>query len=264
MAIQFAQTVDLTTNRLINVGTASAATDAVSKGYVDTLVGSAISGLAWVEPVRAGSTGNVDPAAPGAIDGVTLATGDRVLLKSQTDPVENGVYSYDGTVLTRTGDDLDAGSVVTVGEGTVNADKVFLLTTDGPVTVGTTPLTFTLVNITPVVLTAGTAIDLTGDAIAVKYGSGLKIDGSGNLALDTAVLPTAVAKYAANVGDGSADTITVTHNLNTLDCTVALYETTSGNAVDVFAEVRRPSVNTVQLSFGTAPASGAYRVVVTG
>lgn len=265
MAIQFAQTVDLGGNRIINLGAPSGGSDVATKTYVDTLIGTAISGLAWVEPVRAASTANVSLTGTGTLDGVTLATNDRVLLKSQTDPIENGVYIYDGTDLARSTDDLDAGSVVAVSEGTANGDKLFLLTTDGPVTVGTTPLTFTAVPgaVVGTTYTAGDAIDLTGDVIAVKYGTGLKIDGGGLLAFDNAVLPVALGKYAANIGDGSADTITVTHNLNTFDVDVTVYDN-AGNKTDVWTEVRRTSVNAVQIVFGTAPASAAYRVVVIG
>lgn len=266
MAILFAQTVDHGGYRATNIGTPTAPTDATHKSYVDTLLGTAINGLAWGLPVRVASTVNVTIATPGTtMDGVTLATGNRVLLKNQTTASQNGVYTYNGTALVRASDTLQAGSVFAVQEGTAGGDKVFLLTTDGAITVGTTALTFSAINATAgVTYTAGTAIDLTGNAIAVKYGTGLKIDGTGNLALDTAALPVSLTKFAANVGDGTNDTITVTHSLNTFDVDVTVYETSSGNRVEAFVEVRRPSVNTVQLVFGTAPASAAYRVVVIG
>ncbi len=267
MAIPFVQSADFNGYRIINLGTPSAATDAAHKGYVDTLVGSAVGGLSWGNPVRAASNNNHTIASPGAtVDGVTLNNGDRILLKAQTTASDNGVYIFNGagSALTRATDTLKSGSVFAVNEGTANSDKVFLLTTDGTITVGTTALTFAAINVSGTSYTAGTAIDLTGNAIAVKYGNGLKIDGTGNLALDASALPGGLTKFSQNVGDGSADTITVTHNLNTFDVTVAVYELTSGNRVEVFAEVRRTSVNAIQVVFGTAPAAAAYRVVVTG
>lgn len=269
MPIKFVQSVDLGANRILNVGAPSVASDAATKTYVDTLLGAAISGLAWLKPARAASTGNVSVSSPGAsLDGVTLSNGDRVLLKNQTAGAENGPYVFNGasSALTRTTDTLQSGTVVAVNEGTANSDKVFLLTSDGTITVGTTALTFSAINAAAggPSYTAGAAIDLTGNAIAVKYAAGLKIDGSGNLALDTAALPASLGKYAANIGDSASDTITVTHGLNTFDVHVSLYDTTSGNRVDALAEIRRPTVNTIQVVFGTAPATGAYRVVVIG
>lgn len=268
MAILFTQAVDHGSFRVLNVATPTANGDATNKGYVDSLVNSLIGGLSWQKPVRAASTGNVSVAAPGAtMDGVTLATNDRVLLKNQTTGSENGVYVFNGAAaaLTRAADVVKAGTVWAANEGTANADIVFLLTNDGTVTVGTTALTFSAINaLTGTTYTAGAAIDLTGNAIAVKYGTGLKIDGTGNLALDTSAIPGGVVKYSSNVGDGVNDTLTITHNLNTFDVGVNVYELTSGNRATVLCESRRPSVNTVQLIFGSIPATGQYRVVITG
>ena len=71
------------------------ATSATNKQYVDSLVSSSISGMAWKASVRCASTTNVALAtgvADGStMDGVTLATGDRVLLKDQNGKKENGI-----------------------------------------------------------------------------------------------------------------------------------------------------------------------------
>lgn len=78
-----------------------------------------------------------------------------------------------------------------------------------------------------------------------------------------AVDPTVVARKAsATIGDGTATTITFTHNLNTLDVhvVVQLVSTREQVIVDNVAN----GVNTVQLTFGVAPTSGQYRVTVVG
>lgn len=109
------------------------------------------TGLDARASVRVASTANVNVAsAPSTIDGVTLASGNRVLLKNQTDPAENGirVFTSAGAALQRA-DDADASDEVTPGmftfceEGTANGDKGWVLTTDNPITLGTTGLTFT-------------------------------------------------------------------------------------------------------------------------
>lgn len=120
--------------------------DAATKAYVD-----ARAPVDWKASARAASTANVSvSSAPASIDGVTLANTDRVLLKDQTAPAENGLYVFNGagSALTRATDadasaEVTAGMVVPVAEGTVNADTFWLLTTNDPITLGTTGLTFT-------------------------------------------------------------------------------------------------------------------------
>lgn len=72
-----------------------------------------------------------------------------------------------------------------------------------------------------------------------------------------------VQSYAANVGDGTATTYTITHNLNTRDVVVQIYEN-GDDYEQVWATVKRATVNTVTVTFGTAPTAAQYRVVVQG
>ena len=119
----------------------------VSKEYVDAVK----VGLDFKDSVRVASTANVTISGPGAaIDGVTLSSGDRVLLKDQSTGSQNGIYIFNGaaSAMTRATDaDADAevtsGMFVFVEAGTVNADNGFVLSTDGTITVGSTALTFT-------------------------------------------------------------------------------------------------------------------------
>ena len=118
----------------------------VSKEYVDAVK----VGLDFKDSVRAASTANVTVSGPGsAIDGVTLASNDRVLLKNQSTASENGIYVFNGaaSAMTRATDadsstEVTSGMFVFVEEGTVNADNGFVLTTDGTITVGSTSLAF--------------------------------------------------------------------------------------------------------------------------
>jgi len=71
-------------------------------------------------------------------------------------------------------------------------------------------------------------------------------------------------KYAADLSNASSLTsLVVTHNLGSDDVTVQVFET-SGSKALVETDVERTSANTITLKFATAPASGAYRVVITG
>jgi hypothetical protein len=66
--------------------------------------------------------------------------------------------------------------------------------------------------------------------------------------------------YAINIGDGTATTFTVTHNLNTKDVTVELIEVSTGETV--YADTTRPTVNTLSIVFAVAPTAAQYRVIV--
>ena len=100
------------------------------------------------------STSNVtlSGGAPATVDGVSVAVADRILVTGQSSGAENGIYrvtvvgSGSNGTWVRTSDadanDIKAGMSVMVTEGTTYADTVWKLTTDDPITVGTTALTF--------------------------------------------------------------------------------------------------------------------------
>ncbi len=262
MSIKVTQVLDLGNQRITSLGSPSGSTDAANKAYVDA----AIQGIDWKASVRAASTGNLNLAAPGStIDGVTMATNDRFLAKDQTTGSACGIYVFNGaaSAATRAVDadtaaDLNTGASVSVEEGSVNAGKTFMLITAGPITLGTTSLTFTQLSGSSSYL-GGAGLTLTGSTFAVGAGTGIVVNAD-DVAIDPSVVPR---KYAANVGDGSSSSLTVTHNLNTRDVLVQVY--TNGSPYDeILCEVQRTTTTTVTLLFGTAPASAAYRVVVQG
>jgi hypothetical protein len=81
----------------------------------------------------------------------------------------------------------------------------------------------------------------------------------GNVSIDTSVV---ARKYAANVGDNSSTSITITHNLGTRDVQVTLYDASS--YAEVMCDVTHATTNTITLAFSTAPTTNQYRVVVIG
>ena len=139
-------TVDVASKRITNVATPTGTNDAVNKGYVDAVK----QALDIKDSVRAASTANItiadDLNVGDAIDGVTLADGDRVLLKDQTAASENGIYIA-GETPARSPDanitgEVTPGMFVFVEEGTVNADNGYVVTTNGTITLGTTDIAF--------------------------------------------------------------------------------------------------------------------------
>ena len=69
-------------------------------------------------------------------------------------------------------------------------------------------------------------------------------------------------KYVTTVGDGTALTYTVTHNLGTREVTVQVYDAATYDTVET--DVTRNSTSQVTIGFTAAPAAGAYKVVVVG
>ena len=146
-------------------------TSLVTKEYVDAVK----VGLDFKDSVRVASTADVTVSGPGAaIDGITLSSGDRVLLKNQSTASQNGIYVFNGaaSALTRATDadsstEVTAGMFVFVEEGTVNADQGFVLTTDGTITVGSTSLSFTQFSGAGQIV-AGDAITKTGNQLDVN------------------------------------------------------------------------------------------------
>ena len=105
-------------------------------------------------PARVAPPGNVNTASPGAtFDGVTMVVGDRALLPNQTTPSQNGLWIWNGAAvaMTRAPDadtavKLTDSLMVQVDEGTANRNTQWMLTTDKPITLGTTALRFTRIS----------------------------------------------------------------------------------------------------------------------
>ena len=138
-------------NLLTNVSTPSAGTDAANKNYVDT----AISGLNSLFDAK----GSVKVATSTAgtlatsfangqtVDGIVLATNDRILIKNQASQVENGIYVVNASGVPTRATDMDAwtevpGAFVAVEEGTTNVDTIWLCTSNQGGTLGSTAITF--------------------------------------------------------------------------------------------------------------------------
>jgi hypothetical protein len=151
-------------------GTPTDDAHAATKGYVDA----ARSGLDVKASVRVATTAPVLLASGlengDTLDGVTLATGDRVLVKDQSSGSENGIYVVQATGAAVRATDADVSAEVTAGmftfvaEGTTNADSGWVLTTNDTVTLGTTALTFAQFSGAGQI-TAGDGLTKTGNTI---------------------------------------------------------------------------------------------------
>lgn len=135
---------------ITNLSTPSVATDAVNKSYVDTQIAALNSLFDSKGSTRAATIGNITISNPATaiFDGVTLVAGERLLVKNQTTPGENGIYVFNGSgvALTRA-TDMDAwtevpGAFLAVEEGSTQADTLWLNTSNAGGTLGTTAITW--------------------------------------------------------------------------------------------------------------------------
>jgi hypothetical protein len=184
IATQNANNVTVTGGSITGLGTPSSSSDAATKNYVDDVV----AGLRTRIVCRAASTANVNIASElengDVLDGVTLVTGNRVLLKNQTSGLENGIYTVVSTGAASRDTEYDvigelAGQMVIIQEGTANADTFFLCSTNTSATLETDTITFTIV--TP---------QNTGTVTSIVAGTGLSggtITNAGTIAIDSTV-----------------------------------------------------------------------------
>ena len=227
---------------------------------------SQIEGLAWKDGVRVKTQGNIDLSAPGAtIDGISLSSGDRVLVASQSTASQNGIYVWNGaaTPATRSLDastfaELEA-AVVTVEEGTDAGSTWRQTEVNG--TIDSTTVTFTAF---------GAAVPAASESTAGKIEIATQAETDTGTDDTRAITPLklktwslAPKRYSTDIGDGSNTSYTVTHNLGTREVTVVVYRN-SGNYDEVECEVRHTSTTALTLVFSAAPTSNQFRVVVVG
>jgi len=299
----------------LQVSTPAADLDAANKAYVDA----ARTGLDVKASVRAATTVALtlssDLENGDTLDGVTLATGDRVLVKNQGTGAENGIYIVAASGAPSRSTDADSNAEVTPGmftfveEGTTNADSGWVMTNDGAITVGTTALTFALFSVAGTIF-AGDGLSKSGDVLNVntKSDGGLQItsdeleikvdagtgglettagglaittvniteggtnaateaDARDNLAATSAsglttTTPTIARIASDTIGDGSATSFVITHNLGTRDVVIQVYDAASYDTI--IADTIRTSTTTATITFSTAPATNAYIAVITG
>jgi hypothetical protein len=307
--------LSLNNQRITNLASPTAATDAASKSYVDATVqgldqkptAQVATTAALPANTYANGTGGIGATltatANGAltVDGYTPAVGDRILVKNETATANNGLYDVTQVgsgatpyILTRNVY-MDApaefpGAFIPVEDaGTTNANSLWLCTNTVAPTVGTTAITFTQLN-KGTDLQPGTGISITGNTVAISatYVGQTSITTLGTITTGTwqgtavaigfggtgaATAPAAranlgaVGKYTATIGDGATTAIAITqavHGLATNGSMHAeVFDATTG--VKVYPDIAiNNGTGAVTITFATAPAANAYRIVLLG
>ena len=259
--------------------------DIINKAYVDAVA----AGLDWKESVRVGTitsdiggtyaagggTGGTGAftlldttSANSAFDGITLAVGDRVLVKNQTDAKQNGIYVV--TVASATigemerapdqdgspASEVSAGNATFIEEGT-QADTGWVISTNDPITLNTTPITWTQFSGTGAGANAfgsivggdgGTATaDAPSDSVTYN-GNGINIQGNSGA--------SASVDFALDMPDltDGAETLLITDSLAVYDGTATLEYTFS----DVVGDLEIPNAVGTGTGWIVSNGSGAY------
>ena len=211
--------VSLNSQKITGLADPTADADAANKGYVDGVA----QGLDVKDSVVATTTANGTLSTAFAngqsIDGVTLQTGDRILIKNQTTASQNGIYNVNASGAPSRTTDMGtgsnaAGAFVFVEQGTVNAENGFTCTSDtGSAVVGTNNLTFAQFSGAGQII-AGDGLDKSGNTLSVdlKANGGLVIE-STELAvkLDASSITGTLA-----IGDGGTGATTASAALTAL------------------------------------------------
>lgn len=284
--------IDLKNKRGINVADPTSPTDMANKQYVDNRV----DGLSYKDEVRVATTANGALATAyengDSIDGVTLVTGDRIMIKDQTTQTENGIYTVNvsGAPTRATDSNTTAkinNATAYVVDGTVNSGREYTQTTKNP-TLGTNNIVFVQKSTGSTYTADGNGIELAGGVFSIeldgttlqKTSAGIRIgsgaagaglvEASGVLAVgagtgitvnadDIAVNTTVVARVYTAACVVTTNPQSFTHSLGKRPVVVILDAADSEVYPDTVI-----STTQVTVDWGSAPAAGDYRVVAVG
>ena len=240
IATQDANNVSVSGGSITGLGDPSVSSEAATKNYVDQ----AVAGLRTRVIAEAATTANIslttDLENGDTLDGVTLVTGDRVLVKDQTDATENGLYLVVASGAASRDPEHDtiaelSGQMIVVNQGTVNDNKIFLCTTDSDATIGVSNITYTV--ITPANVGTVTSVGVADSGSSEFTVANSPITSSGTITL--AVNSIANTKIT---GLGTSSTLNV--------------GTSANNVVQLDGSAKLPAVDGSQLTNIDAASPG--------
>jgi hypothetical protein len=300
LAAALAALAPLASPALTGTPTAPAPTTASSiaiKSYVDGLFQGAAGKYGAVACTTGAETctvtsGTVTQISGTAVDGVSPAIGDNVLIMNApaatgpgtaatnglgTAQPANGLYTVTNATtnltLSRaadfTGSNSPIGAYVFVAGGTLNKGTGFIVVAPVPetvVTYGTTAIQFQQFTGAGEV-SVGAGLALTGNQVGVVAG-GLPVAQGGMGATTVAGAKTSLSfgqvYTSGTLGNGALTTLTVTHNLNNSYPDVTVWDVSGANPQIMYCDVIATSANAVNLVFGAAPAANTVRCTVVG
>lgn len=229
----------------------SGATAATSKAYVDSIA----QGLDPKGSVRAATTvaGTLATSFENGdtIDGVTLSTNDRILIKNQASPSENGIYTVNASGAPTRSLDMDAwsevpGAFVFVEEGSTLADTGWVCTSNQGGTLNTTAITWVQFGGAGT-YTAGVGLTLTGTQFSLTSPVDPTLGGTGTTTAPSAVGQILIATSGnvytpATITPGTAISVTNASGSITINNT-GVTSVTAGTAISVSGATGAVTIN---------------------
>lgn len=266
--------VNFNSQKATNLATPTADTDGANKIYVDSMAqGLDIKSSVRVATAAAGTLAT-SFANGQTVDGVVLATGNRILIKDQAAPATNGIYTVNASGAPTRATDFNAwtevpGAFVFVEEGATLADTGWVCSANAGGTLDTTAITFVQFSAAGIITASG-GITKTGNNVALSNmpANTLKGNNTGGSAapadLTVAQVLTMlglVAPFAQTLST-SATSYAITHSKGTKDLIVRVYDVVNAPYAEVETDVEFTDTNTVTLRFAVAPTANQYRVVI--
>jgi len=240
IATQNANNVSISGGSVTGLGDPSVSSEAATKNYVDQ----AVAGLRTRIIAEAATTANINLTADlqngDTLDGVTLVTGDRVLVKDQTDATANGLYIVVASGTASRDPQFDtiaelSGQMIVVNQGTANDNKIFLCTTDSDATIGVSNITYTV--ITPANVGTVTSVGVADSGSSEFTVANSPITSSGTITLEVNAIDNSKI-----TGLGTAATLNV--------------GTSANNVVQLDGSAKLPAVDGSQLTNIDAASPG--------
>lgn len=228
--------VALGSQRITGLAEPSAAQDAATKNYVDTVA----QGLDAKLSVRAATTANITLSGTQTIDGVALIANDRVLVKNQTTNTQNGIYVVAGGAWSRATDADTTPELVSaftfVEEGTVNADTGWVSTFNPGDAVGSSPVTFVQFSAAGA-YTAGTGMTSSGNTFNVIGTANRIIANADSIDIDSAYVGQTSITTLGTVATGTWNATAIGVTKGGIGLTAAITGLLKGNGTAYSAAV---------------------------
>lgn len=275
MARKISNGLDLQSQKIVNVAAGTAATDVPNLQQLQDLV----NGLSYKNEVRAATTTNgalASAFANGqAIDGVTLATGDRILIKNQTTQSDNGIYTVNASGAPTRASDADSTSdlnnaTVYVTSGTTLGGTEWTQTTANP-TVGTSNIVFAQKSsgssytagsgltespaLTFNVAAGDTSLTVAADSVSVNPASGGGLTVASGLKVDSTV-----SRVYSTGTHSSGTSIAVTHSLGKQFVCAHVFITSTGE--EIFPDVTATSTTVTTFTFAASQSANTLTFVI--
>lgn len=194
--------VDMNGFPISNVANPGSASDAATKSYVDNVA----QGLDAKQSVKCATTVNIGPPLQGlvTVDGYTLQTGDRILVKDQTDPKQNGIWVASSTPWSRAADgdtqDELISAHVFVEQGTTQADTGWVCLLDTPGLIGTSNIVWAQFSAAGQIV-GGAGLTKTGNSLDVGAGAGMQVNTDTIQIASQGITPVMLADGAVVLGN---------------------------------------------------------------